>query len=211
MPALPDATNILRCTYSGTYGGSKWANVFHLRFATGNPGQADLNSLATGLRNAWNTGIAPIVGSGCQLTNTTVVDLTSNTGLVGASSATATGTNAGTQALPANVALVISFKIARRYRGGHPRMYLTGMYGVNTANNTSWTAAFVTSAGTNAAAWLSACNALTFTSMPTLQVVNLSYYTNNVLRPSPVWDVIGSVQVHSRVDTMRRRLGKEIS
>lgn len=211
MPALPDAAGVIRCVYSGTYGAAKWANVFHMRFPSGNPGQADMNSLATGLRNAWDTNIKSVVNTSCTLTQTSLVDLTSNTGLQAVNSTSSTGTRSSGVALPANTALVVSMKIARRYRGGHPRMYITGQSVGDTSGNTNWTGALLTLAATQFEAWRVACNALTFTSMPTLQLVNLSYYSNLVLRPVPAVDVITGVAIHTRVDTQRRRLGKELA
>lgn len=170
-----------------------------------------MTSLATGLRNAWNTNIAPVVHTSASLTNTSVTDLTSNLGLVGVNSTSAAGTQSSTAPMPANVALVASFKIGRRYRGGHPRMYLVAQTTANTTNSNNWLPAWITSSTTNLTAWMTAVNALTYSSMATIQLVNLSYYIGNALRPTPTFDTISGVQIHSRVDTMRRRLGKEIS
>lgn len=197
--------------YSGTYGSAKWANVFHVRYAPGPPSQADFNSLATGLRTAWNTNIKALMGATCILTQTQCIDLSSNTGLQSQDSTSVTGTAVGGTALPANVALVVSLKIARRYRGGHPRMYLTGQGANNTVNAQNWLGAWATSAQAAMEAWRTAVNALTFASMTTIQVVNLSYYTGKVLRVSPTFDTITGVAVHTRVDTQRRRLGKELA
>lgn len=211
MPALPDAPNILRATYTGTYGGAKWANVFHLRFTGPTPGQTDLNLLATALATAWGNNLKSLVNSNGSLTNTTVVDLSSVNGLVATDATTIAGTGLGTTALPASVALVCSFKIARRYRGGHPRMYLTGQNSDKTSNQTNWLGTWITTATAGFNAWRVAINALTYTSMPTIALVNLSYYSNKVLRPVPFYDPVSNCIVHSRIDTMRRRLGKEIA
>lgn len=211
MPALPPATNILRCVYVGTYQGAKWANVFHVRFAPGPPTQPDMNTVATQLRSAWLTNLGPLMTGQASLSSTTVTDLSSNLGLVGSNTSSAAGTGSTVAPLPANVALVGSFKIGRRYRGGHPRMYLTGQWQGNTTNANNWTSAWITTAGTDFNAWLAAVNAITTSSMTTIQLVNLSYFTGNALRPTPVFDTIGSVVVHPRIDTMRRRLGKELS
>lgn len=211
MPPLPPAGNICRCVYSGTYGGAKWANVFFVRYAPGPAAQADLNGLATGLRTAWNTNIKPLMVAAAQLTQTTCTDLVSNTGLTGVDNTAVVGTNVTTAPMPANVALVVSFKIARRYRGGHPRMYLTGQATGNTASNTNWTGTYAATVATNMEAWRVAVNALTFPSMSVIQLVNLSYYTGHILRPVPTFDTINAVSVHTRVDTQRRRVGKEIA
>lgn len=211
MPALPLAPNIIRCSYTGTYAAAKWANVFHVRFTGPTPSQTDMNALATGLRNAWDTNLKAIVSGSGTLNTTTCVDLSSSSGLVSTNATASNGTLVNTTNLPASVALVASMKIARRYRGGHPRMYLVGQTGVNTVNATSWTGAWITTTSTAFAAWLTAVNALTFTSMPTITLVCLSYYAGGTLRATPFADPVSSIVVHSRVDTMRRRLGKELS
>lgn len=211
MPALPNASQIIRCVYNGTYGGAKWANVFHVRYTSGTPTQADMNALAFDLGTTWNARLAALHLNTVSLSGTTTTDLTSNTGLVGSDATTHPGTVAATSPLPANVALVGSFKIPRRYRGGHPRMYLCGQSGANTTNANNWTSTWITTSTTAWGNWLADINALTFTSMPGIQLVNLSYYSAKVLRPMPVYDVIGAIVVHNRIDTMRRRLGKEIA
>lgn len=211
MASLPPAGNIFRCVYSGTYGGAKWANVFYVRYAPGPTAQADVTALAGGLRGAWNTSIKPCVSTAASLTQTVVTDLSSDTGLTGVDNTTTAGGNAGSTALPASVALTVSMKIARRYRGGHPRMYLVGQITTNTTNQTNWTPAWITTVGTNMEAWRQAVNALTYPSMTVIQLVNLSYYSNKALRPQPTFDTITGIAVHSRMDTQRRRLGKEIS
>jgi len=209
MPPLPIAPNILRVTHTGTYGSAKWANVFHLRFSGGPPGQTDLNTLAGALATQWGTNIKALCNTTVSMTGTEVVDLSSYSGLTANSAVSQTGTVAATAVLPANVALVVSFKISRRYRGGHPRMYLTGQNGTNTTSATQWTGAWATTATAAFEAWRTAINALTYASLGTIRLVNLSYYSGKVLRASPWPDDVNSCIVHGRVDTMRRRLGKE--
>lgn len=211
MPALPLALNVIRCNYTGTFGGSKWANVFHVRFTGPTPGQTDMNSLALALRNAWDSNIKPIVVSQVVLNSTTCVDLSSYSGLVSTDGTSSTGTVLTASQLPASVALVASFKIARRYRGGHPRMYLTGQTQTNTSNATNWLSGWVTTTTTAMSNWRTAINTLTYASLGNISLVALSYYSGGVLRASPFVDPISNVIVHSRIDTMRRRLGKELS
>lgn len=211
MPPLPIALNVIRCSYTGTYAGAKWANVFHVRFSGGPPGQTDMNSLALALRGAWDTNIKPLVVTTASLSSTTCVDLSSYSGLVSTDATSSSGTASATNQLPASVALVASFKISRRYRGGHPRMYLTGQSAPNTTNATNWGPGWITTTTTAMAAWRTAINALTYTSMGTLALVCLSYYSGGVLRATPFADPVTSVVVHNRIDTMRRRLGKELA
>jgi hypothetical protein len=86
-----------------------------------------------------------------------------------------TGTNAGTPT-PAQVATNVEFNIARRYRGGKPRMFLPPPAISNQADSSHWSSAFVTGVNTDVAAFFAAINALAVGSMGALTHVNLSYY-----------------------------------
>jgi hypothetical protein len=200
---------VIKIQFAGTYGATKWVNVMHVKYTPGPPVQADMNSLANSLRTAWVTNLAPIMVSTVALSTVTLTDLSSLSGLVAANSAGGNGSVSPTTQLPANVAMVLSLKIARRYRGGHPRAYLPGMSQANTSNANQFGAGFVTSSTTSANAFLTAVNALTFTSMTTIALCAVSYFSGHVLRPIPQVDLISSVLVHNRVDSQRRRLGKE--
>lgn len=210
MPTLPAANHVLRCTYTGTFGASKWVNVFHAQYAGGPISQSDIDSVTAALSSAWNTSLGPLISTSATLQHTTAQDLTSLTGVQSDNATSHAGSAVATQIAPANVALVLSFKIARRYRGGHPRMYLTGQLTTQMQNQNAWLPTYVTTATTNANAWITAVNAITTTSITTLALCNLSYKSGGAVRPVPVVDLISRAVVHGRVDTMRRRLGKEL-
>lgn len=208
---LPYANNIIRCVYSGTYSGSKWANVFHVRGAAGPISAADAASLATNLRTAWDTNLKALLPSNGALTGVSVVDLSSAYGNAGADTTTVAGTKTTAGAMSASIATCVSFKIARRYRGGHPRMYLTGNLTTETNNAITWTNAWITAVSTAMANWRTAINALTLTSTGALYLCSLSYYADSVLRTTPLANDITDIAVHTRIDTQRRRLGREIT
>lgn len=208
---LPYANNIIRCVYSGTYSGSKWANVFHVRGAAGPISAADAASLATNLRTAWDTNLKALLPSNGALTGVSVVDLSSAYGNAGADTTTVAGTKTTAGAMSASIATCVSFKIARRYRGGHPRMYLTGNLTTETNNAITWTNAWITAVSSAMASWRTAINALTLTSTGALYLCALSYYADRALRTTPLSNDITDIAVHTRIDTQRRRLGREIT
>lgn len=210
MPTLPSAAKILRCTYSGTYGSTKWVNVFHLRYTGTLTTQADADSITASLQSAWASNIASLVHTTCSLTQTTLQDLSSLTSPQSVNSTPHAGSSASAYNMPANVALVVSFKIGRRYRGGHPRMYVPAQVQNNTVNSNQWTGTWVLTAKNAMTAWVGALNAITTTGITLSEAGSLSYYSGHALRPTPVFDPYILTVVHSRVDTMRRRLGKEL-
>ena len=214
MPALPNADHALKCTYQGSYLATNWVNVFYLQYAGTTPVDADLATIATGLRTAWNATLGSIQCNQVILTKTTVMDVSRNPGAYGENNTAATASG-GTTGFPANVAVAISKKVARRYRGGHPRLYMTGT--PTTASSDGKTILTATLAGwnTTVAAWLTQVNALTTASTGAVKLANVGYYfvsppkTPPQIRPVPVVELIVSVSINSRLDTQRRRLGKK--
>lgn len=211
MPPLPNAPQALRAKYSGTYNQTDWVNVFYLSYAGTTPTQADLDTLATGLRAAWLASLAPLIVSSCSLTYTEVLDVSRNPGAIGANNTVAVGVGSA-PGFPAQVSMCISKKVARRYRGGHPRLYMPGVPSGHSTDGRTLIAAIVTLANTNAKAWRTAINALTTASTGAVALANVSYYYTptpgggSQLRPTPIVEPISDCVVNARVDTQRRRL-----
>lgn len=211
---LPVAPGMVRCRYQYTYSGRNFYNVFHLKTPTTTPSAATLILLATALRGLWVTRIGPLISSNVALTLTDCVDLGVRDGAYGSNGTVVAATGVSSNQLPNSVALCISLPVAYRFRGGHARMYLPGQILTNTLTGNTWTGAWVTTAGTNMAGWVQDVNAMTAGST-TWSLQMLSYYTHNeakqpIYRPGgPVpYPVLGAV-VHTRIDSQRRRLGRE--
>jgi hypothetical protein len=201
---------VIRVVLSGTYSSAKWANVLHARYPGTGLTIADANTLCGNFISTWSTTLGTLQEQSSLLTQVQITDLTSTSAAQGQSTANAAGSGGLGSGLPANVALVLSWKILRRYRGGHPRTYITAQRSTNTTLNTTWSGGWQTSALAAARAFRTAVNAMTTTSSGTLVMCNLSYYTGRELRPTPVADDITDAAVHTRIDTQRRRLGKEV-
>lgn len=152
------------------------------------------------------------------LVKTEVTDLTSNTSPQSVNTTQHAGTISG-QALPAGTAGVLQFKIGRRYRGGHPRMYLPGRSAADLQTPQLWTASAVadfTAAWNNTVAQMVSNKPAGFTF---LQQVNVSYFQGfvnhtfpsgrvrpvPVLRSTPFVDTIESVSTNPHVASQRRR------
>ena len=112
----------------GTIVGNPWAMVFHWRFGTSTApwATADLQTLCNTLMNAWKTNLqthscVPTVFSGCD-----AVDIGTATPNVATSTVAQFSGTGGGSALTAAASTLVNFKIASRYRGGHPRCYIPG-------------------------------------------------------------------------------------
>lgn len=207
VTALPVANTVM-IKLRGTTGTGNWANIFYAQYTGTGPTVANLQSLATSLVSAYTTSIAPLASTGVILTGVDLADLTNPAASAVNTTANVPGTRAG-GGLPAQVAHVSSWQINVRYRGGHPRTYWPWGVVTDLGTTRSWTAGFLTSAGTASAAWRTAINALTH-GTTTYRMVSVSRFVGNTLRPTPLVFTVNGVSNHGRIDTQRSRLGKEI-
>lgn len=213
MATLPFTDRGLRIALSGTYGTAKWANILHAQYAGTTPTSADLATLAAQIGQAWNVNIMARVVSTCILTQSLVVDIGSETGAAGVDPTSRPGVMGGTGTYAAT-ARVISWKIARRYRGGHPRSYVCGIITTDVADQNHWSTAANTTANGLASTFRTSFNALTSASTGLLTLGSWSYYHGKntdgtpALRPVPRFDAFIGNAIDSRMDSQRRRNGK---
>jgi len=137
-----------------------------------------------------------------------VADLGSVTGAVGINTTAITGTGSVSAITPNSACAVVSWKIGIRYRGGKPRTYFPIGSAASLVNGVGLPAAHVTSLKAAAAGFITDVN--TFTSGTILVTfASVSYFHQGQLRPTGIpYPIVGS-DVHNRVDSQRRRLGKE--
>jgi hypothetical protein len=208
MPALPFVPGVAKVIVKQTYG---TINVYNILHADGGSGtgwtSTELNALAAAVRSAWVSNVLPLQTSTLFLNDVTAIDLASETGPSGI----AAGSNAGskvTAAQPLNCAVCWSWSIARRYRGGHPRTYIAGLVSDQVSNATTITTAAQTAHAAAAAAIRTAVNAVT-TSAGTAKLATVHYYRNKAILETPLVSQISGVSVDTRIDSQRRRLGRD--
>lgn len=148
---------------------------FYVSYAGAAPTAGNCATLAAGIEEAWVSDLAGIIDSNYALTEVDVLDISTNAGASGVWSGSESGTRSGTP-LTAAAATNVEFDIARRYRGGKPRMYLPpGVTGdIETA--AKWASAFITDVNTQLADFFTAIAALDVGAVGALAHVNLSYY-----------------------------------
>lgn len=220
MPALPDVANVLRATHvmSALGGSNDIINRYFLRYTGTAPTSSDLNSLATAQVTSWGTNQKGLFHSAYTLTAIEIVDLTTTSSAVGFAAAAVAGTRSGA-VLPGGTAAVMKQHIARRYRGGHPRLYFpAGVQGDLTDLNT-WGASFITAMQGDWAAYILDWNANRWSGASAVSPVNVSYFQGftNVTFPSgrtrpvptpravPVVDLITGYAMNPQVASQRRR------
>lgn len=220
MPALPNVAAVLRVQLQGHVGiDADWITRFYLSYTGTAPTSAQLNSLAGVIRAAWGTNVKALLPASAGLDSVTIQDLTSLTSAIGIDTTGIVGTRAGSL-IPGGTSMVVSYRIARRYKGGHPRGYWVMGVSADLGDAQQWAGAFLTAAQTAIDAFFAAAIGTPWTGGGTLAHVNVSYYhgftvhTNpttgrarNVptLRGTPVVDAVTSRVAQDNIGTQRRR------
>lgn len=216
MPPLPAAPGAARVRFTGfdtTSGSTGGCRIFVSNGIEEGFTLSDVEAIAaafltnTSAGPLWNLG--PMMSTAWEWSSCVVEDLTSSS----APSIEETGSVPGRYAqpaLPPQCTVALSWTIARRYRGGKPRTYIpsiptSAVAGEGTAKLTS---AYMTIAETAADSFQTVIGEISGLSAPVFGV-NVSYYDGGALRISPVIDPIIGIAVHGRLDSQRRRSGKE--
>jgi hypothetical protein len=219
MPALPTIPNVLSTQLhwnDGTDGNV--SSTMFWRYGGSPPNSADCSNFAVTLENAFAAENA-LWDTRTELTGCTATDLSSNSGGVGSSTGSTNGTLGG-DTLAGGTAVVVSYLITRRYRGGKPRNYFP--WGDSNSLNTKqlWLPAYVASVAAGMASAISAFIGTVEGATTISAHVNVSYYegftvvtspttgrARNVpkLRTTPVVDDIVGRTVLGRPGSQRRR------
>lgn len=221
MPPLPPVSKMLRVDLIQSFGtDTNIRNRLFFAYTGVGPTPTDLTTLATTIANAWSGNISSQVSSGHTLTGINITDLTSATGAQVVTAQSKAGTIGTGSALPASSSAIVKFKIGRRYRGGHPRFYLSGQVSGNFQSPQQLTSAYVSGLTTAFAAFIAACEAAPPANLGALSHENVSYFsgfTNKTypsgrtrpvptLRGSPTVDLVLSYSVNPRYGNQRRRI-----
>lgn len=162
MPPLPPVPGVLRVMLQGnasTVQEFVWENILHFTFAGTAPTSATCSTVAADIGAAWATNMAPECPSTTVLNLVAVTDLTSNTAGNGQSETTHAGSR-GDDEIPANAAMLISYPVDVRYRGGHPRSYLMVGGNADFLDAANWSTAFVAEVQSHWRAFLAAVEAI---------------------------------------------------
>jgi hypothetical protein len=219
MPALPSVPKVLQVTAHQTIGADTAAiNRWFHQYAGGAPTAVQAAALATTISGNWGTLISPLQDTATSLTSVTVQDLSSPTAAFGQDLTVRAGTRAGS-AEGADVCALIRESINRRYRGGHPRVYLRAGVVADLSTPQGWFPAFVLLVTNGWTAMQNNINAGVWVGGISMITVNVSYYQgfHNFTYPSgrvralptvrgaPVVDPIVAFACQSKPASQRRR------
>lgn len=219
MPALPPVNKVLRFTLRGLFGeDTDIINRWFMQYGGTAPTDTDLNNLAAAVLTEWAANMAAKVMAGYATQGVTIEDLTSSTAAVGLAVGTHAGTDTGVT-LGAATSAVIQLKIARRYRGGHPRQYIAGISNAHLTTDQKWDATFATALANAFISWMNAITTHIWSGGTSLTSVNVSYYEGfhnftfpsgrtrpiPTLRGTPLVDGVFNWEVNPRPGSQRRR------
>lgn len=148
---------------------------FYFAYSGSAPTAANCVTLAGDIATAWNSHLGAMINNSWHLKEVDVLDIATNSGASGVWTGDDAGGDSGNQ-LPANVATNVEFLIARRYRGGKPRMFVPPPGQSSIQDGSRWDATFLTTAANSVGPFFAAIAALSVGAMGTLSHINLSYY-----------------------------------
>lgn len=160
-------------------------NRFYLAYSGSAPTPANCITLAGDVSTQWASHLAPVTTDDWSLTEVDVLDLATTSGASGQDTTVHAGTE-GTGAVQASVCMNVEYNIARRYRGGKPRIYWPGPPAAGLADNSHWGSSTLTSFNSATSAFFAALNALSIGAMGTLQHSNVSFF-HGKNTASPPW------------------------
>lgn len=218
MPPLPAVPQVLKVVVQGNASEATpitWANVLHFEYTGTAPSGASCNQIAVQVQAAWLAHMAPECPNSTQQNLVEVFDLTSTTAGSGSSNTDQLGSR-GDDEIPANAAVLITYPISRRYRGGHPRSYLLAGGNADFADAAHWSSAFTTEVQQHWQAFLNQIVGYTIAGCTLSAMVNVSYYQGKQangkpeLRPTPLVDVItvANCRAQQQMASQRRRIGR---
>jgi hypothetical protein len=221
MPALPPVPGVIKLRLHYDVGTDANAiSLLHWRYTGAAPSGADMNTFCTAV-NALTAAEWPLYLQADNLyLGIDATDLTSATSASGAAGTSVAGTRSGSL-LGAGTAVLISYPISRRYRGGKPRQYLPfgSADDLNTRNvwgsasvtdfHTGWAAilAAIAAAGPIGAAVLVTQCVVSYYGPPNRTVTGSTgrVRTLSTTRATPIVDDISSFSVSAKVASQRRR------
>lgn len=205
--ALPPVPQGMRVDILGNIASAPILNRFHVEYTGSPPATADLHNTALLIGDSWGTNFLPLLAQDYTFLSVTCTDLSSITGAVGVETFSGVGA-VTTDVSSNNVAIVLSWKAATRYRGGHPRSYISGVPAAASQGPLFWSPATANSFATSAAKFLTDVNAAGAGVGGSTSLVCIHYFRHHAFLSPPTLEPITGVTVNTKKRSQRRRLLK---
>lgn len=202
---------LVKIDYAFEYSGREWHIIrwWKSQVSVGPISHAELVSIATAAQAAFSP-LHAFTSQNNQFLSTTTTDFGSDTGLQATVFAGGFGSETSAD-VPIQVAVEIEWHILRRYRGGHPKTYISGLTAGQLDGPDTFLATFLTALSAAVNTYLAAMAVIdivrgstTFTG----NFVNVSKFTAHAERLALVIDAIQSATVQPMTASQRRRRGR---
>jgi hypothetical protein len=206
-------TNSLRVAVEGaTAKGVNWANIFWLvALEAVTPTTTQCDSYAENFYNAYNTHLFALLGKDANMLRCAVNFYGAQpTQIVGDYVATTAGGSSNDTEVD-SLTCAVSWQIGATWRGGKPRTYLPALPTEAFADSNTLDSTFIANVLSGAEAFNTAVNELNITSGNQTLLSCMSFFSGNSPRANGTAFSITGALVHPRIDSMRRRLGKEVT
>lgn len=218
---LTPVANVLKVVAKGFIDNVKnevWANVLHFAFGGTGPTNATAAAIASAIASQWGTHMSPEQPAPTTLEEVQVTDLSSTTAGEGTWSGSIAGTR-GDDSIPANAALLISYPVQVRYKGGHPRSYLYVLGNADFTGAEAWTAAATAEVLTHWNAFLTGCLGVGTGGTTLNGLVAIRYHGKFLPNSGPPFYYLTTpivmplnlslMTADSQIASQRRRIGRE--
>lgn len=222
MAPLPAVPNVIEVKIGWTVGEDiRAATKLHFHTPVASPTAADLQTLANAIGALGNGNFDNGYSSSVKRTSVTCTELGSGNQFQGVWTGSVTGGRTGAY-LPASTAVLVNFKIGRRYRGGKPRIYLPWGTVTDLTDPQQLLQASATDMQTKFQTWLTGVLAATGGAITLDRQVSISYYGGaapllaqhkngetlwtSQKRATPVVDNVLGLTIAPRLATQRRRM-----
>lgn|SRR5690348_8917302 len=196
-PYIP-VENVAQVNLVLSMSGEVAENVFHVHQA-GAFAPADLANIANLFHGWWGNKIGPLVTAACSLVEIRVVDLTTQTSGAYDTGVTGMSGTASGEALPNNVAALISWGTANRGKSFRGRTYIGGLASTDFTQNQLNDAA--------QSALADAGNSLkTSVDDGGYELGIVSYCSNKVWRTAGIFTPVVSLTAEKKLRSQRRRM-----
>jgi len=218
MPPLPTVPGVARATFFSSLGED--VNIQNRIFVsfTGTMTSAIALTWAEQMASDWQSDLNSLITNQVHLTSVEVLDLSNTLGTAGIADVSYPGVNTNPP-VPAQVCMVSHGHVTRRYRGGKPRWYQSGLPTTGLQDEQTWTSTFVNDWSEAFSGFVGDITSFTDGGVSAVTAVNVSYYEGflatkypsgrykNVpqLRATPQVDAIVAYTSDSRLGSQRRR------
>lgn len=223
MAGLPNTpSGVIRLIHRFTIGADTNVDTsLYFAYTGGPPSATNLNAIAGGAHSNFS-GLQTYMAASRTLTSIVAQDLANMTAPTGSWTGSAVGGTSETAPMPASLCCVASYKVAARYRGGHPRGYWPLGADSMVASPGQWNASSIGTLTTALVTYIGAISALTGVGVTMGGQVAVSYYLGSSsyvassgktkyrenLRATPVVRPVTSAAFNTRIGSQRRRMKK---